>query len=718
MRIALTLVVAVFVLFCGWLVIESGLFEDSSQIGRGCILLQQVAENEQPEAESAPEEAPAPSTAQLRAARNIAFGADNAPARTVILGATDPNTENADTGFKFQLELSSKGAAIRRAIFSNGPDNRGRASGFDDRDHKDPQPLVIISPIPDRTGGEVLTMANAEFVFVEHQLQLPLDRLDWKSSRVETAGDGSQTARFEAIIKVQGTNEAVLKLTKTYEVRRDSYLLDCDITIENVSDAEQRVRFRLVGPSGLGREGFRSDMRKVVAGFRERVSETRRPAGDEKTRQIGPVSLDRRGIIKAQENLEKAKKNLAMAKSLNMAEEDIGEAEKALDKAILETQLTKPGWDFLWAAAVNKYFAAIAVPVPEAGTDYCDWMPARTGRFYNPDGDVKADSGDETVGLDLDIAASTLAAEASKTYRFQLYIGPKDKSLFDKNEHYHELGFIHTISFMPCICCPAWMINPLAFGILALMKLMYTVVRNYGVVIIILVFLMRLVMHPVTKKSQVSMSKMSTLAPKVEEIKKKYANNKAEMNKQMMALYREQGASPVMGMLPMMVQMPIWIALWSAVYASIDLRGAAFLPFWITDLSAPDALFRFPAVTLPLFGKLDSFNLLPILMGVAFYLQQRLMPSQAGAAANPQMAQQQKMMKIMLPLMFPLFLYKGPSGVNLYIMASTFAGVIEQHVIRKHIREKEEAESKGLVSATSKTGGKVKKKKPKPFFKT
>ena len=76
----------------------------------------------------------------------------------------------------------------------------------------------------------------------------------------------------------------------------------------------------------------------------------------------------------------------------------------------------------------------------------------------------------------------------------------------------------------------------------------------------------------------------------------------------------------------------------------------------------------------------------------------------------------QKMMKIMFPLLFPLMLYKGPSGVNLYIMSSVFAGVIEQHFIRKHISEREETGSKGLVAATSKTGGKVKKKKPKPFY--
>jgi membrane protein insertase Oxa1/YidC/SpoIIIJ len=76
------------------------------------------------------------------------------------------------------------------------------------------------------------------------------------------------------------------------------------------------------------------------------------------------------------------------------------------------------------------------------------------------------------------------------------------------------------------------------------------------------------------------------------------------------------------------------------------------------------------------------------------------------------------MMMIMMPLLFPLMLYTAPSGVNLYIMASTFAGVIEQYVIKKHIREKEEAESEGLVAVTSKTGGKVKKKKPKPLFRT
>jgi YidC/Oxa1 family membrane protein insertase len=308
---------------------------------------------------------------------------------------------------------------------------------------------------------------------------------------------------------------------------------------------------------------------------------------------------------------------------------------------------------------------------------------------------------------------------SSQTHSFQLYLGPKDKGRFDKVELYRALGFVHTIDFMAC-CCPAGIINPLAFGILAIMNWMYYVIPNYGIVIIILVFIMRLVLHPITKKSQIAMHRMSKLAPRAEEIKQKYGNNKAEMNKKLMELYREQGASPIMGFLPMFVQMPIWIALWSAIYTSIDLRGAAFLPFWITDLSVPDMLITWPAFTVPLLGwQVGSLNLLPILMGVAFYMQQKLTPmQQPSAATNPQMAQQQKIMGIMMPLMFPLMLYTAPSGVNLYIMSSTFAGVIEQYVIKKHIREREEMESQGMISATSKTGGKIKKKKPKPFFRS
>jgi YidC/Oxa1 family membrane protein insertase len=439
------------------------------------------------------------------------------------------------------------------------------------------------------------------------------------------------------------------------------------------------------GPVGMEREGVRTDMRAIIAAFIM-------PDGT-----VESVKTDNM-------RLRKAKKT--------------GSTEG------MQLVHKRAGADFLWAATTNKYFTAILRPVGEA-YNRPEYVKLGPSQYYDPSDpsiiDKKPD-GDEHSSFSLQIPTVALGAKGqdncSVTLGFRLYLGPKDRDVFNKNEQYKTLAYFHTIDFRSCFCCPTAIIRPLAFGIMALMKLMYGFVYNYGVVIMILVFMMRLVMHPITKKSQVSMMRMQKLAPMMEEIKKKYANNKAEMNKKVMALYREQGISPFASMLPMIIQMPVWIALWTAVYASIDLRGAAFLPFWITDLSAPDALLRFKAVTIPLLGwEIDSFNLLPILMGVVMFLQQKLMPhSQSTAQTNPQIAQQQKMMMIMMPLLFPIMLYKGPSGVNLYIMSSISAGVIEQIVIRRHIREKEQAEASGLVAVTKKTGGRVKKKKPKPFF--
>ncbi|MFC1676830.1 YidC/Oxa1 family insertase periplasmic-domain containing protein [Planctomycetota bacterium] len=591
------------------------------------------------------------------------FQALGGGADTITLGSVDK-----ESGFMFELILDTKGAAIARATFS----------GFDDRDHEDPQPLIILSPVQLGNNREVLSMASGPFVFVEQGRQLALDQLNWKTFTPEKDYDtGSQTARFEAIIKDRNTGKEIVKLVKTYTVSPGTYDILCDLTVENLSADEQKYSYNLIGPLGLKREAVRADGRQAVACFKN---------------SKGEFTTKKLNIKK----LVKPKKP-----------EDI--------------QLKKDSDYFLWAGSANKYFAAVVIPQPDEGKEFVNWIDDKTAKLYNPDRDAKAATGDETVGVNFKIMQNTLAPasqmEAAKKYNFKIYLGPKDKRIFDKNEEYKRIGLLHTIDFRAC-CCPKNIIHPLAFGIMATMEWMYGLIPNYGVVIIILVFFIRIVIHPLTKKSQVSMSKMTKLGPMAEQIKKKYANNKAEMNKQMMALYREQGASPVMGFLPMLVQMPIWIALYSTIYTSISLRGAAFLPFWITDLSVPDALIRFNAFTLPIFGKIDSFNLLPIMMGVAFYLQQRLMPKQAAAASNPQIAQQQKMMMVMMPILFPLMLYKAPSGLNLYIMASTFAGVIEQFIIRKHIREKEETESTGLVAVTSKTGGKVKKKKPKPFFKT
>jgi YidC/Oxa1 family membrane protein insertase len=714
----LIIVVTCFTILCGVLVVESGLFQNPTRMQRHCITLEQAATTElqdtaeiqnraavnEPNKSADNTGSSEPRLTQIPAGLSAVGG----PTETIIIGAKDPSTEDADTGFKFQLELSSVGAAIEKVTFSDGLHD-GEPSGFNNRSPSNPQPLVILSPVKGIDGRSLYSLANEALVLIEQNRQFPLGRLSWQSNGVETAKDGSETASFTAIIK-NSSQEPVLKLTKTYKVSVDSYLAECKVAIENLSGSEQKLQFDLRGPLGLEKEDFRTDLRKIVGAFMT---------------SNGQIVSSRHNIISRFLSRKSGLRNETIAFEKAVRSGDKAQIAAAKEKLQIGSNLADRYRQahFLWAAATNKYFTAILVPEPLDDEKYCDWIAEKTAWYYNPDADQRGNTGDETVGFDLKTIPVTLAkagqADASKTYNFELYIGPKERDLFEKNALYKKLGFIQTIDFMPCCCCPDSIIRPLAFGILTIMKFMYGYIGNYGVVIIILVFLMRLILHPITKKSQVSMSKMSKLAPKAEEIKKKYVNNKQEMNKQMMALYKEQGASPIVGMLPMFIQMPIWFALYSAVNSSIALRGASFLPFWITDLSAPDALWTFPApITVPLLGwKIYSLNLLPILMGVAFYLQQKLTPTQATAAsANPQMAQQQKMMMIMMPILFPLMFYNLPSGVNLYIMTSTFAGVIEQHVIRKHIKKKDEEESQGLVAATSKTGGKVKKKKPKPFF--
>ena len=153
MRTALTLIVIVYVLFCGWLVIETGIFDGCFRGGEGPILLQQTTGSEPAEPAGAPE----PNGTQVKATERIKFGANHAPARTVILGSPD-----RASGYKFAIELDSMGSGIRTATFSE----------FDDRDPDDPQQLVIMSPVKiispiDNREREILALANTSIVWMD-----------------------------------------------------------------------------------------------------------------------------------------------------------------------------------------------------------------------------------------------------------------------------------------------------------------------------------------------------------------------------------------------------------------------------------------------------------------------------------------------------------------------------------------------------------------------
>jgi YidC/Oxa1 family membrane protein insertase len=278
-----------------------------------------------------------------------------------------------------------------------------------------------------------------------------------------------------------------------------------------------------------------------------------------------------------------------------------------------------------------------------------------------------------------------------------------------------------------------------------LLESIQTVVRNYGVAIIVLVLIIRALLHPLTVFQQKSMYRMqeaqARLQPKLAALKERYANDKVRLNQETMKLYGEEGVNPMagmVGMLPMLIQMPILIALWTALNTDVHLRHAGFDPWWITDLSAPDALIEFSGdgITIPILGWLPligtwftnvpSLNLLPILMGVSMWLQQKYMPKpgmqakleaakkaatqkkshQKRSGMSPEdQARQQQMIMYMMSIFFPLMFYRMPSGLNLYWMSTNVFGIAESLRIRKQLQtQKERREREGPPPVKKKPG--------------
>jgi YidC/Oxa1 family membrane protein insertase len=185
-----------------------------------------------------------------------------------------------------------------------------------------------------------------------------------------------------------------------------------------------------------------------------------------------------------------------------------------------------------------------------------------------------------------------------------------------------------------------------------------SIVKNYGIAIIILSGVITLVLSPFTLISLRSMKKMQSLQPKMEQLKKKYAGDSQKMNQEMFALFRDNKVSPASGCLPMLLQMPVFFALWSAISHVIELRGAQFL--WVKDLSLPDRLATFP------FGL--DLNLLPILMAAAMYLQTKF--------SQPAIPQQKNFMTgPLMSVIFGVMFYQVPAGLVLYWLTNSLFSI-------------------------------------------
>jgi YidC/Oxa1 family membrane protein insertase len=193
---------------------------------------------------------------------------------------------------------------------------------------------------------------------------------------------------------------------------------------------------------------------------------------------------------------------------------------------------------------------------------------------------------------------------------------------------------------------------------------------------------------------------MAALKPELDALKARYGDDPKRMQQEQFRLYREKNINPVGclgGFLPTFLQMPIWMALYAVLYLAFELRQQpAFFGLFqlfggwqfLGDLSAQDSFIPLPfSVNLFLF-TLSSINIIPLLMGVVFYVQQKYMAPPM-TQLSPEQAQQQKMMRVMTVVMFPLMLYVAPSGLTLYIMTSTLIGIWESKMVRRQVEEEE-----------------------------
>ncbi len=344
--------------------------------------------------------------------------------------------------------------------------------------------------------------------------------------------------------------------------------------------------------------------------------------------------------------------------------------------------------DFLvWTSLAGKYFTVIGIP---------DSTRYRTTLIEGEEPGIP-----QTSKI-MYTRPALRSSESTDVYRF--YIGPQQSrtmSIYNRTAD-NEWGLrdLNLQEAMDASTWFGWLENILKF----FLDMFYRLIPNYGIAIILLTILIKVVLYPLTKKSLESTAKMQTLNPKMQEIKEKYKGNTQKMNQAMAELYKEEKINPLgMGCLPMLLQFPIFIALYGLLNKHFELRGAVFIPGWITDLSSPDTVFSFAPFSIPFVGWSD-IRLLPIIyLGTMVYSFKMTQATSAGASpAN------MKMMTIGMPIILFFVLYNAPSGLLLYWTVMNIFTMLQQKFVNQRKLHQIEDEKKEPPKFALLQGGKKK----------
>jgi YidC/Oxa1 family membrane protein insertase len=423
----------------------------------------------------------------------------------------------------------------------------------------------------------------------------------------------NNTLEFFKEFQISGYENSTFRLTKSFSMRPGEYLVLLDVTLENVDNPNQYL------PLNFNNVAY-------TLGYGP---------------QIGPdfEKLDgQHDYRKFYVYADGKRKDVGVN----------GGKEKELDQKAN------------WVGIVGKYFALLAAPV------YSDFQVTLSSRPM------------EGISQSSMLFISKPVIKSSKnTDSYRFFAGPKvSRDLGRYNDKEKNAFGIQNMQFDEALDSNiflGWLENILKF----LLRIFYGIIPNWGVAIILVTIAVKVITFPLTQKSYKSTGRMQSLAPKMEELKKKYKDNPAKLNQETADLYKREGINPMSGCLPMLLQIPIFFAMYGLFSNHFDLRGAAFLPPWITDLSAPESIWSFAPFKLPIVGWSD-LRLLPVLF-VATQLLSGTMMQTPGTGSNAQM----KMMTYGIPIVFFFVLYDVPSGLLVYWIVMNVLTIVQQMFISK-----------------------------------
>ncbi|MDR2730358.1 MAG: membrane protein insertase YidC [Treponema sp.] len=330
-----------------------------------------------------------------------------------------------------------------------------------------------------------------------------------------------------------------------------------------------------------------------------------------------------------------------------------------------------------WAAISGKYFTFIAVPyLAQYSINFSD----------------KAEPGLPSASRLSIVRPAINASRTSDTYRF--YLGPKtQETLAAYNTGKNEFG-LKDMNMIEAANTRG-ILAPLERALKWLLLIFYKIVPNYGIAIILLTLFVKILFFPLTKKGSEATIRMQALSPKIKELQDKYKNNPQKLNAEMATFYKQEGYNPLSGCLPMLLQIPIFFAMYNLFNNHFDLRGAMFIPGWVPDLSLPESIWNFPGgFRLPLLGW-TAIRLLPFI-----YVGSQLIYGKVTQTPDQKSNNQMKMMLYVMPVVFFFILYDVPSGLLIYWIFSNILTLVQQIIINKYFipRQKKAAEEQPVIA--------------------